>query len=235
MILAASAGARESIICQSLRSRMQSQAEAAESQSNCQFSRLLRAIASGAFALASLSSSHSKVKNFHGASMSADDFELTPVPDKDDRFTKFRTWIFRAYLYYWQCEPRWGGMEARNLMTFLQENPKVTEQEFCFGLKNLCTSSDVPQRQRPGYWLPKFDAYLNHSHDRFGVNPDAEIKTARSENQRRTAEAFERVRARENRLLAGEDGARLSVEGQPVGRRDRRLAQGLRSISGGGD
>jgi hypothetical protein len=162
------------------------------------------------------------------------DLVLTPFdpPQKDYRFTKFREWIDRAYIWKWNAKPRWGGMEARNLWNLLQEMPELTEKDFCLALKNLVNSADIPAMQRPGYWLPKLDSYLVHHHNTFGRNPDATIETAQTQRERRTDSAFERVRTN---LRTSQDPAKdLPAKGiRP--RRDRALGTGFRAISDCGD
>lgn len=124
------------------------------------------------------------------------DLILTPTDDYETRFTPFREMIFRAFRWKWSCEPRWGGMESNQLSRLLAEMPALELKEFALALKNIVQSDDIPERQRPGYWLPKLDSYLVHTHNTFGRNPNAEIPTAQKARARASDAAFERVRAR---------------------------------------
>jgi len=100
-------------------------------------------------------------------------FALTPPEYKDTRFIIFKDYIFRMFRWAWDCDPRWGPMEARQLKSLLEENPTMTDKEFALALKNIAQSDDIPARQRPGYWLPRLDEYVVHQHDRFRRDPNA--------------------------------------------------------------
>ena len=130
-------------------------------------------------------------------------FTLTPPEYKDIRFLLFKSYIFRMFHWKWQCEPRWGPMEAKQLKSLLIENPKLTEREFALGLKNIAESDDIPDRQRPGYWLPKLDSYIVHNHNVYGRNPDA-----------KTGETFAERDANSTRAAAGRVLANLERNGQ---------------------
>jgi hypothetical protein len=163
------------------------------------------------------------------------EFTLTapdPTPPKDTRFAAFKEWIERAYQWKWNAMPRWGGMEAKNLWTLLQEMPDLKEKQFCIALKNLLNSHDIPAMQRPGYWLPKIDSYLVHHHNTFGRNPNVTIENSQTQRTRRTDSAIERVR--ENLRTAANSGKHLPAE-RIGARRDRALGTGFKPISDCGD
>jgi hypothetical protein len=169
------------------------------------------------------------------------DLVLTPFdpPQKDDRFTKFREWIDRAYIWKWNAKPRWGGMEARNLWNLLQEMPELTEKDFCLALKNLVNSADIPAMQRPGYWLPKLDSYIVHHHNTFGRNPNAPTETFANRDERSLATEFEKARALRsgagtNRLSPRQVGPTLGPGGDD-GRSNQSVARRPGCVSGGGD
>ena len=135
-------------------------------------------------------------------------FALTPPEYKDMRFLAFKALIFRMFQWKWQCDPRWGPMDAKQLSSLLVENPKLTDREFALGLKNLAESDDVPARQRPGYWLPKFDAYLVHNHNVYGRDPNAKTgETFAERDAAGTSSAIERIR--QNLARAGNNGHTL--------------------------
>jgi hypothetical protein len=155
------------------------------------------------------------------------EFELTPPPMKDERFMKFREWIFRAVNWKWNANPRWGGAEAKNLSSLLAEMPELTEREFCLALKNLLNSDDVPAMQRPAYWLPKIESYIIHAHNTFGRNPDAAITTAQTQRARRNSAAIEQ--AIQNRRIAPNSSRDLPAEGIDQ-RGSRTLGSGLKRL-----
>src|ERR1700690_2448216 len=160
-------------------------------------------------------------------------FSLTPPEPNETRFTPFREMIFRCFRWKWRVEPRWGGMESRNLSLLLAEMPDLTLQEFAVALKHLVESDDIPACQRPGYWLPKLDSYLVHPHNTFGRNPDAQIDNAKTQGTRRSDAAFERVRS--NRLAAEGAPSDIPLEAGVNRRRNRALASGLDPLSLTGD
>lgn len=161
-------------------------------------------------------------------------FSLTSpqFSDRETRFTVYKNWIFRAVRWKWGCDPRWGGQEANQLWRLLQEMPQLGEKEFCLALKNILNSDDIPQMQRPGYWLPRLESYIVHPHNAYGRNPDATIPTAHIQRTQRSSNAIERVR--ENLRMADNPAKHISPEG--IGsRRDRALGAGLRPVSDFGD
>ena len=62
-------------------------------------------------------------------------FALTPPEPKDTRFSAFKDYIFRMFRWAWDCDPRWGPMEARQLKSLLEENPTMTDRDFALALK----------------------------------------------------------------------------------------------------
>lgn len=125
-----------------------------------------------------------------------DSFSLTSPEPKDTRFTLFKDYIFRMFRWAWDCDPRWGPMEARQLKSLLEENPTMTDRDFALALKNIAQSDDIPARQRPGYWLPRLDEYVVHSHDRFRRDPSAQSgQTFAERDSNNTIQAAQRVLA----------------------------------------
>jgi hypothetical protein len=122
------------------------------------------------------------------------EFSLTCPEPKDTRFIVFKDYIFRMFHWVWDCDPRWGPMEARQLKSLLEENPNMTDRDFALALKNIAQSDDIPARQRPGYWLPRLDEYIVHNHDRFRRDPNAKSgETFDERDATNTAQAARRI------------------------------------------
>lgn len=160
------------------------------------------------------------------------DLVLTSPDGFNSKHARFRDWIFRAFRWRFECDPRWGPADAKQLDNLLKENPSITEKEFCLALKNILQSDDVPERQSPRFWLPRLESYVNHSHNTFGRKPNAQIDTAQTQRKTRNQLAFEQ--ARKSRQVAGGNDRNLALEGT-VGRRNTTLASGLRALSDGSD
>lgn len=121
-------------------------------------------------------------------------FQLTPPEFRDTRFILFKDYIFRMFHWAWDCDPRWGPMEARQLKSLLEENPTMTDRDFALALKNIAKSDDIPARQRPGYWLSRLDEYVVHNHDRFRRDPNAKSgETFAERDATSTAQAARRI------------------------------------------
>lgn len=159
-------------------------------------------------------------------------FVLTPFDGNSSRHSLFKEMIFRAVKWKWGMEPRWGAIEGKNLDRFLAEMPQVTEREFAIALKHLLESDDVPAMQRPGYWLPRLESYIIHSHNCFGKRRDAGSKAANSKN---AAERFLADKRRNHSGVPATDGAAVDVAKRTNRAGLRALGSGFGRVSAGGD
>src|SRR5882724_10906788 len=166
--------------------------------------------------------------------VSTESFSLTPPEffTNDARFSAFKELIFRMFNWKWHCDPRWGPMEANQLSRLLGEMPDLETGEFAVALRNVAHSEDIPERQRPGFWLPKIDGYIVHHHNTFGRNPHAQIESASSQRARRSSAAL--AEARKNHRTLTDSTGDLPAAGTDV-RRNHTLGAGFKRLSDGRD
>ena len=122
------------------------------------------------------------------------DFQLTPPPPADDRFSRFRAWIERAY--FWRCQRPcpWDGSDSRHLKIFLEANPQLGEIEFAHWLKNYMVSEDHPAGERPRSFLSRLSNYSVEPLDRFGRSGNAHIITKQDQTQARNSAVIREAR-----------------------------------------
>lgn len=131
-----------------------------------------------------------------------DDFALTPLPPKDERFSIFKQRIFDFYRWRWHRDATWGPAEANQLARVLRENPTLDVTTFCIWLRNYGFSQDISPGERPCKFLPHIYDYSVTSLDRFrrsqNVSEKGNSKHGFAERATREIELAERISTRQS-------------------------------------